>query len=137
MQPIILILLAMPSLCYAHPDFAGMVYAMCSFLEILLIPLLLFLFVKNEESDRSHKAILVIRSILFFFLVVLVLFFAQIIILWESVFLEILLTLLLLFLFVKNEKSDRSLKAKLVIRSILLMLLFFLTIMLIKTVRWM
>jgi hypothetical protein len=67
MQLILLILLAMPSLCYAHsPDIAGYAFiAMYGVVAILLFRMLLSLFIKNEKSERSFEIKLVMRVILF------------------------------------------------------------------------
>jgi hypothetical protein len=115
MQPIILILLAMPSLCYAHGDSFIVLGAGIFILQILLISLLSFLFVKNEKSESSFNKS-VIRSILIFLLIVAFAFFIA---LFKYVGFVLLISLLLFL----NEKSESSFKTKLVIRSILYFLL--------------
>jgi prolipoprotein diacylglyceryltransferase len=66
MQPIMLILLAVPSLCYAHnPSMVYVIFGMYGIVAILSIFLLLSLFVKNEKSDRPFKTKLIMRFILF------------------------------------------------------------------------
>jgi hypothetical protein len=63
MPPIILILLATPSLCYAHPDFFEIAVESSGIL-VLLALLLVFLYKKNEKSKGSHNTKLAIGCVL-------------------------------------------------------------------------
>jgi hypothetical protein len=99
MRPIMLILLAMPSLCYAHGNGVIVLYMFGSTLPILLF-LLLFLFVKNEKSENSFKVKLAIRSILIILLIAAIVFIIMWDI-WPMLIPTLMIWLIPLLLFVK------------------------------------